>query len=210
MILRPMPDEDPPPEPPRPRVYPRPSRYVRATQVLRGEVENVSPRLLLLRAMVAPLPHLAFSRLRTGIYRTAGLQVGPGTLILGALDLGGGRHAARRLHIGARCMLNTPLFIDLNDEVRIEDEVNIGHHSSLITSSHLVGDSLRRAGMLRTSPVVLERGCWLAAGVTVLPGVTVGQGAIVAAGSVVTTSVPPNTLAGGVPARVIKPLPERP
>jgi acetyltransferase-like isoleucine patch superfamily enzyme len=202
-------DEDRPPAPPSPPTY-RVPRSLRAKQVLRGEVENVSARLLLLRALVAPLPRLAFSRLRTGIYRTAGLQVGPGTLILGALDLGGGPHAARRLHIGARCMLNTPLFIDLNDEVRIEDEVNIGHHSTLITSSHKVGDSNRRAGMLQTAPVVLEKGCWLAAGVTILPGVTVGHGAIIAAGSVVTSDVPPNTLAGGVPAKVIKPLPERP
>jgi len=204
-----MPDEELPPQS-APRSYPPVSRFERARQVLAGEVENVSARLLLLRVLVAPLPHLAFSRLRTGIYRAAGLQVGPGTLILGALDLGGGPHGAQRLHIGARCMLNTPLFIDLNDEVRIEDEVNIGHHSLVITSSHLVGASVRRAGMLQTAPVTLESGCWLAAGVTILPGVTVGRGAIVAAGSVVTSSVPANTLAGGVPARVIKPLPERP
>jgi maltose O-acetyltransferase len=184
------------------------SRFGRALQVLAGEVSQVSVSLILARAIVAPLPRMTFSRLRTNLYRTAGIQVGRGTLILGALDLAGGPDGRFRLRIGDRCLLNTPLFIDLNDEVRIDDEVAIGHHSTLITSSHMVGSGFRRAGLLTTAPIVLERGCWLAANVTVLPGVTIGKGAIVAAGSVVTTDIPPDTLAGGVPARVIKPLPD--
>lgn len=184
--------------------------FARAKQVLIGEFENISLGLLFAKALIAPLPRLGFSRLRTGLYRTAGLDVGVGTLILGRLDLSGGRHWSKRLKIGERCMLNSPLFIDLNDEVRIEDEVNIGHHVMLITSSHKVGRSFRRAGMLTTAPIVLEVGCWLAAGVTVLPGVTVGRGAVVAAGSVVTKDIPRNALAGGVPAKVIKPLPDLP
>lgn len=45
---------------------------------------------------------------------------------------------------------------------------------------------------------------WLGANVTVLPGVTIGDGAIIAAGAVVTKDVPENTIAAGVPARMIK------
>jgi maltose O-acetyltransferase len=184
------------------------SRYARAVQVVKGEVANLSPTLLVSRALVAPLPRLAFSRLRAGIYRASGLRVGPGTLILGTLDLGGTGRSFERLWIGAGCMLNAPLFLDLNDDIHIRDEVNIGHHCKLITSSHLVGAPIRRAGMLKTAPIVLDVGCWLGASVTVLPGVTVGRGAVVATGAVVTSDVPPNTLVGGVPARVIKPLAE--
>ena len=83
----------------------------------------------------------------------------------------------------------------------------IGHHSVLITSSHELGGPARRAGSLKTAPVVIEDGCWLGAGVTVLPGVTIHRGAVIAAGAVVAADVPPNTLAGGVPARLIKTLP---
>ena len=39
---------------------------------------------------------------------------------------------------------------------------------------------------------------------SILPGVTIGDGAIVAAGAVVAKDVPPNTVVGGVPAKIIK------
>jgi acetyltransferase-like isoleucine patch superfamily enzyme len=37
-----------------------------------------------------------------------------------------------------------------------------------------------------------------------LPGVTIGENSVVAAGAVVTSDVQPNTIVGGVPARIIK------
>lgn len=182
----------------------------RALEVAAGELAHFNFSLLFARALVAPLPRLTFSRLRAQLYRVAGLEVGAGTLILGPLYLGGNEGATHRLHIGARCMLNTPLFIDLNDHVRMGDGVNIGHHTTLITSTHLIGASVRRAGLLTTAPITIEDGAWLGARVTVLPGVTIGRGAVIGAGALVTKDIPPNVLAGGVPARVIKPLPERP
>lgn len=54
-------------------------------------------------------------------------------------------------------------------------------------------------------PIVIEDDAWIGYGTTVLSGVTIGKGAVVAAGSVVTKSIPPYTIAGGNPARVIKP-----
>lgn len=194
------------PPPPPDRLY----GLARVKQVFFEEFENISLGLLLTHALVAPLPRLGFGRFRARVYSAMGLTVGKGTLILGELELSGGPSWRQRLTIGERCVLNSPLFIDLNDTVRIEDEVSIGHHVTLITSSHLLGKAERRAGMLTTAPIVLESGCWLSAGVTVLPGVTVGRGSVVAAGSLVASDIPPHKMAGGVPARVVKSLPDIP
>jgi len=53
-------------------------------------------------------------------------------------------------------------------------------------------------------PIVIEDNVWLGMNVIVLKGVVVGQNSVVAAGSIVTKSIPPNCIAGGNPARVLK------
>lgn len=55
-------------------------------------------------------------------------------------------------------------------------------------------------------PVVIGNDVVIFSHATVSPGVTIGDGAVVAAGSVVIDDVPPSTLVGGVPARVIRQL----
>ncbi|GGY82266.1 hypothetical protein GCM10011613_28780 [Cellvibrio zantedeschiae] len=55
-----------------------------------------------------------------------------------------------------------------------------------------------------SSPVVIEDNVWLGTGCVVLPGVRIGRGSVIAANSVVTKSIPPMTLAGGNPAKVIR------
>ncbi|MEP7008369.1 MAG: sugar O-acetyltransferase [Sphingomonas bacterium] len=87
--------------------------------------------------------------------------------------------------------------------IDIGDDVMIGPNVSLITSSHPLEPSQRRARVI-AEPIVIERNVWIAAGATVIGGVTIGENSVVAAGSVVTHDVPRNTLAGGNPARVIR------
>lgn len=87
--------------------------------------------------------------------------------------------------------------------IDIGDDVMIGPNVSIITSGHPVEPSRRRDGVI-AKPIAIGRNVWIAAGVTIIGGVTVGKNAVVAAGSVVTRDVPPNTLVGGNPARVIR------
>jgi acetyltransferase-like isoleucine patch superfamily enzyme len=93
-------------------------------------------------------------------------------------------------------------FYDLGG-LDIADDVMIGPNVSIITSGHPVEPSRRRAFTI-AKPIVIERNVWIAAGATIIGGVRVGENSVVAAGSVVTKNVPPNTLVGGNPARVIR------
>ena len=56
----------------------------------------------------------------------------------------------------------------------------------------------------QSAPIVIGNNVWIGMNVTVLKGVTIGDGAVVAAHSLVNKSVPPGTLVGGVPAKVIR------
>lgn len=51
--------------------------------------------------------------------------------------------------------------------------------------------------------VVIEDWCYIGAHSQIMPGVTIGEGSLVAAGSVVTKSIPPHSVVGGNPAKVL-------
>jgi acetyltransferase-like isoleucine patch superfamily enzyme len=93
-------------------------------------------------------------------------------------------------------------FYDLGG-LDIADDVMIGPNVSLITSGHPIEPSRRRDFTI-AKPIVIERNVWIGAGATIIGGVTVGENSVVAAGSVVTRNVPPNSLVGGNPAKVIR------
>lgn len=93
-------------------------------------------------------------------------------------------------------------FYDLGG-LDIADDVMIGPNVSLITSGHPI-EPARRRDFVIAKPIVIERNVWIAAGATVIGGVTIGENSVVAAGSVITRDVPPNSLVGGNPARVIR------
>jgi acetyltransferase-like isoleucine patch superfamily enzyme len=112
---------------------------------------------------------------------------------------GGEIRVGRNVFINQNCT-----FYDLGG-LLIGDNVMIGPNVSLITASHPLEPS-RRRGVTIGKRIVIERNVWIAAGATVIGGVTVGENSVVAAGSVVTRDVPPNSLAGGNPARVIRAL----
>jgi acetyltransferase-like isoleucine patch superfamily enzyme len=55
-----------------------------------------------------------------------------------------------------------------------------------------------------TATITVEDNCWIGANAVVTAGVTIGRHSVVAAGSVVTKDVPPYTIVGGNPAKILR------
>lgn len=183
------------------------ARFKHIMNVLHAELGGFHPRCWLLRLLLKFLPSGWGGRIRVLIYRTFGMRIGCGTLISGSITFGTSHTKGISLHIGSRCFINSHVYIDNGAPVTIGDGVAIGHHVVIITTDHAIGSPDYRAGAITCKPVIIEDGAWIAARVTLLPGVVVGTGAVVASGAVVTRDVPPHTLTGGVPAKVIRTLP---
>lgn len=153
------------------------------------------------------LPRLwLLDRYRAVLYRLAGLRVGRRSTLYGPVHVrpyGG----CRQISIGSDTFLNIDTaFTVVYDRVTIGDRVQIGPRVSFETMGHgLV--YIPGKGRGRTSaPIVVEDEVWIGANAVILQGVTLGRGAVVAAGAVVNRDVPPRTLVGGVPARVLRDL----
>lgn len=83
----------------------------------------------------------------------------------------------------------------------------MGPQITIITENHRFDGlevPMALQGQAESKPVVIEDDVWVGARAIILPGVTIGAHSIVGAGSVVTKDVPPWTVVGGNPARIIK------
>jgi acetyltransferase-like isoleucine patch superfamily enzyme len=110
----------------------------------------------------------------------------------------------RFIRIGKNVFINHACsFLDLGG-ITIEDDVLIGPKVNLITENHPLDPADRKS--LICKPITVKRNAWIGAAATILPGVTIGENSIVAAGAVVSKDVPANTIAGGVPAKVLRNL----
>ncbi len=86
--------------------------------------------------------------------------------------------------------------------ITIGDGALIGHNVVLATVNHDLDPKNGRKN--HYAPIRIGNHVWIGSNATVLPGVSVGDWAVVAAGAVVTRDVPPLTVVGGVPAKVLK------
>ena len=108
----------------------------------------------------------------------------------------------KNTHVGERVFINMGCKFQDQGGITIDEGALIGHNVVLATLNHDLNPA-KRAGMTY-APIHIGKNVWIGANATVLAGVTIGDGAIVAAGAVVTKDVEPNTIVGGVPAKVIK------
>jgi acetyltransferase-like isoleucine patch superfamily enzyme len=179
-----------------------------ATVILRRTPESATMVANVKRAMAitARLNRLTYDDMddiRALFSELVGQKVDDGFALIPPFYTESGVHirVGRNVFVNQNCT-----FYDLGG-LDIGDDVMIGPNVSLITSGHPIEPSQRRAGVV-AKPIVIERNVWIAAGATIIGGVTVGENSVVAAGSVVTKDVPPNSLVGGNPARVIRSIAE--
>ena len=88
----------------------------------------------------------------------------------------------------------------------IGDYVLMAPEVTIMTTKHIYADTeipISYQGA-EHSTVIIEDNAWIGYRAIIMPGVTIGKGAIVGAGAVVTKDVPPYSIVGGVPARIIK------
>ncbi|MBS1575274.1 MAG: sugar O-acetyltransferase [Bacteroidetes bacterium] len=127
-----------------------------------------------------------------------GKQIDSSTTIFIPFYTNFGRHTS----IGKNVFINHACsFLDLGG-ITIEDDVLLGPKVNLITENHPINPSQRKSLILHS--ILIKRNAWIGANATILPGVTVGENSIVAAGAVVNKDVPPNSIVGGIPAKIIK------
>ncbi len=106
-----------------------------------------------------------------------------------------------RLFIGNGTYLNRNAVIVAVGSVTIGADCRIGWDVVIMDSDlHPVDANDQPTDF---SPVDIGDDVWIGCRSIILKGVTIGRGAVIAAGSVVTKDVPPNVVAGGVPARVL-------
>jgi maltose O-acetyltransferase len=109
-----------------------------------------------------------------------------------------------QLRIGARTFVNLNLVALDVASITIGDDVQIGPNVQLLTPTHPTEPEPRRAKLEAGRPISIGDNVWLGGGVIVCPGVSIGENTVVGAGAVVTRSLPPNDVAVGNPARVIR------
>ncbi|OZI07690.1 acetyltransferase [Siphonobacter sp. BAB-5385] len=90
--------------------------------------------------------------------------------------------------------------------VHIGSDVIMAQHVTVSGLNHMYEDvhtPIHRQPVT-TAPIVIEDECWIGANAVITAGVTIGRHSVVAGGSVVTKNVPPYSVVGGNPARLLK------
>lgn len=112
--------------------------------------------------------------------------------------------------IGENCCLGENIHITAINNVTIKDNVLTGRYVYISDNAHgkttldeCMIPPVKR-NLYSKGNVVIENNVWIGERVCILSGVHIGEGAIIAANSIVTHDVPPYTLVGGIPAKVIK------
>jgi len=138
-----------------------------------------------------------------------GISIGDGTFVMhGAVlhvyNFRGLPHAYIR--VGRDSLIGELNVLRGQGGITIGDRVYTAPLVQILAVNHVFDDPTRpmiEQG-ITAEGIRIEDDVWVGAGAIITDGVRIGQGAVVAAGAVVTGDVPPHTVVGGVPARILK------
>jgi acetyltransferase-like isoleucine patch superfamily enzyme len=95
----------------------------------------------------------------------------------------------------------------IQGSIIIGKRVLIADFVYITTASYKYEDvtkSVKDQGQESRGNVIIGDGCWIGVGSCIMSGVEVGRNSVIGANSVVTHDIPPNSVAAGSPARVIR------
>lgn len=139
-----------------------------------------------------------------GLNFGADVSIGPSTQIRPSSYYGG--EVGVGLWVGDRSSFGTGCFIGCSGEIRIGNDVMLGPGVRLFSENHEFNEprqTIKSQGVVREF-LTIGDDTWVGSGATIMAGVTIGSGSVIAAGSVVTRDIPANSVAAGVPAKVLR------
>lgn len=110
------------------------------------------------------------------------------------------------IRVGRGTFINSNLTALDVAPITIGEDCQIGPNVQLLTPTHPLEPQLRRDKLEAAQPITIRDNVWIGGGAIILPGITVGENSVIGAGAVVTRDVPPNVVAVGNPARVVREL----
>lgn len=111
------------------------------------------------------------------------------------------------LRIGNRVSINSGTFINAHNYIEIGDGALIGKNVILADTKHNFVDpekGIKENPISLEEPIIIGKGCFLGFNCFIFAGVRLGEHSIVSVNSVVTRDVPPYSVVGGIPAKVLR------
>ena len=113
-------------------------------------------------------------------------------------------NASAPISIGKLTTIGYHTFIFASSQITIGDNCLIAPFVYIVDSDHQIAKGLLINQQPNDSmPISIGNDVWVGTGAKILKGVTIDDGAVIAAGAVLTSSVGPNEIFGGVPAKKI-------
>jgi len=107
------------------------------------------------------------------------------------------------VEIGENSTLNEGVLLNARTSIKIGNFVHISSFC-ILNTGELDYSKIMEKRNHRAKPIEIEDGVWMASGVIINPGVKIKKNSVIGAGAVVTSDIPENSVAVGIPARIIK------